>query len=73
MTAEPATVTEFDGDRGLGSVVTADGRPYRFHCTAITDGTRRIEPDTAVMVEIGPAGPGQWEAVSVIKVAPDHR
>lgn len=42
------TVSEFDETRGLGTVVGDDGRRYPFHCTQVADGTRTIEPGTAV-------------------------
>lgn len=60
------TVTEYDFERGLGTVTAADGRAYRFHCSAIADGTRRIDLDRAVVFDVGPAGLGQWEARTVV-------
>ena len=60
-----ATVTAYDYDLGLGTVETVDGRRFDFHCTAITDGTRRVEPGRRVAIAVGAAGPGRWEAVSV--------
>ena len=42
------TVTEFSESRGLGTVVTADGRPFLFHVVEIADGSRHIEVGQAV-------------------------
>lgn len=35
-------VEEFSTERGLGVLATTDG-PLGFHCTAIADGSRRID------------------------------
>jgi hypothetical protein len=40
-----------------------------FHCTAIADGTRRIEVGAAVVVDIVAGHLGQWEASRLV-VAP---
>jgi cold shock CspA family protein len=37
------TVTEFDEQTGLGTVVGADGRQYLFHCIEIVDGSRTVD------------------------------
>ncbi len=58
-----ATVASFDVHVGLGVIATSDDVAYDFHCTAIADGTRTIEPGTEVSFIIGPAGPGRWEAI----------
>lgn len=42
------TVAAFDAERGLGTVAGEDGREWPFHCTAIADGSRTIEPGTPV-------------------------
>jgi cold shock CspA family protein len=42
------TVTQFDDDAGTGTITTADGTAYPFHCIEIADGTRTIEPNTPV-------------------------
>jgi cold shock CspA family protein len=60
-------VDSFDGHRGTGVVVADDGETFPFHCTAIADGTREIEPGTRVHFEVT-AGLGRWEAVAL---APD--
>jgi cold shock CspA family protein len=59
------TVTEFDDAAGLGTVTADDGTRYRFHCTAISDGTRTIAVDTAVDFETRPARDGSYEAAAV--------
>jgi len=59
------TVTEFDDPRGLGTVTADDGRVLPFHCTAIADGTRTIEPGTRVTFTLRPGHLGRWEATGV--------
>jgi len=45
----PGTVHAFDDDRGLGTVTDdEDGTSYPFHCTALTDGSRRVAVGTRV-------------------------
>jgi len=58
------TVVEFDDPRGLGTI-DADGTRYPFHCTALLDGTRRVDVGTAVTFEVRPAGMGRWEATQI--------
>jgi cold shock CspA family protein len=58
------TVTSFDVDRGLGTVAD-DEREWPFHCTAIADGTRRIDEGTAVSFRVVAAALGRWEATDV--------
>jgi cold shock CspA family protein len=57
-------VTEFDEPRGWG-VVEAEGRELPFHCTQISDGTRRIDVGTRVTFEVVAGGMGRWEAAAV--------
>lgn len=45
-------VVEFDEHRGLGSVRTADGDTFMFHCIELDDGTRRIDIGTEVDFEV---------------------
>lgn len=62
------TVTAFDESRGLGVIAVEGGGTavsYPFHCTAITDGSRTIEPGAAVTFEVRPGGMGRWEATAV--------
>jgi cold shock CspA family protein len=62
-------VSRYDGDSGLG-VVRGDGAEHGFHCTAIADGTRRIEVGTEVAYVVVPAHGGRYEAASVTKLGP---
>ncbi len=59
------TVAAFDEHRGIGTVRAADGRELFFHCTAITDGSRRIDVGTPVVFTVVPGHRGQWEAAEV--------
>jgi cold shock CspA family protein len=59
-------VDEFDDPRGLGTVLDDDGRRYRFHCTAVADGSRRIEVGTRVTFLLGPGHLGQIEARQIV-------
>ena len=58
-------VVAFDGHRGLGEVVAADGTRYQFHCTQIADGTRTIDVGADVDFEVAPGRPGHWEAIAI--------
>ncbi len=65
------TVTEFDVHRGLGRLAPIDrvDQTFEFHCTAIVDGSRTVDPGTRVAFVVGAAGPGRWEAVEVQPLA----
>ena len=58
-------VVEFDEARGLGAVEYGDGRRLPFHCTAITDGSRRITLGTVVAFEVVAGRLGRLEARSI--------
>lgn len=58
-------VVAFDAEVGLGEVDTDGGERFGFHCTAITDGSRRIDVGTRVTFRVGPGGPGRWEASEI--------
>jgi cold shock CspA family protein len=58
-------VAEFDEPRGLGVVEYGSGHRLRFHCTAITDGSRRIDVGAVVAFEVSAGRLGQLEASSV--------
>ncbi|MGH9186617.1 MAG: cold-shock protein [Acidimicrobiales bacterium] len=60
-------VTEFDDDKGFGTVRSDDGRAFFFHCTAVADGTRSIDPDTRVSFEVVAGHLGRWEATRLLK------
>jgi len=64
----PARVTEFDGDAGLGAVVTDDGRTLPFHCTAIADGTRRIDVGRRVVCLVAAGHLGRIEATNLVAI-----
>ncbi len=64
-------VVAFDERRGRGELADdASGERFAFHCTRIAGGARRIRPGAAVAFEVGPGGPGRWEAVALREVAP---
>ena len=68
MNTYEGIVRSFDAARGVGVVTVDDeGIDYPFHCTAIADGTRTIEPGTRVRFEIT-AGLGHWEAATLERV-----
>lgn len=55
-------VSSFDDPGGYGTVSADDGAEHGFHCTAIADGTRRIEVGTRVRFLVVPGHLGRWEA-----------
>ena len=59
------SVTEFDDDRGLGTVAADDGGAYPFHCTAIADGTRTIPTGARVTFAVVTGPLGRTEASTV--------
>lgn len=63
-------MSEFDGHRGLGTVVARDGQAFPFHCTSIADGSRTIDEGTAVTFVIVPGHRGQWEAAAIAPAEP---
>jgi cold shock CspA family protein len=63
------TVTEFDEPKGYGTVRGDDGREHFFHCTAIADGSRSIDPGAAVTYEVVAGHLGRWEATAVEKLS----
>jgi len=62
------TVASFDDPRGLGTVITADGIVYPFHCANIADGTRSIEVGVPVSWLVIPGRLGRWEASAIRSV-----
>jgi cold shock CspA family protein len=58
-------VVAFDEQAGLGEVRGDDGTVVGFHCVAVADGTRRIEPGTAVRYRLAAGLHGRWEAASI--------
>jgi cold shock CspA family protein len=61
------TVHEFDEEKGLGVITTADGRAFAFHCIEITDGTRTIDAGQVVRFRPLPRL-GAFEAGAIDKV-----
>lgn len=59
------TVASFDDPRGLGTVVTAAGVIYPFHCANIADGTRSIEVGSPVSWQVIAGRLGRWEASGI--------
>jgi cold shock CspA family protein len=59
------TVTTFDVAVGLGEITGDDGATYRFHCTAITDGTRSIDVGKSVTFTIVAGHMGRLEATAI--------
>jgi cold shock CspA family protein len=62
-------VVEFDEPAGYGQVEDGSGERWFFHCTAIADGTRRIDTGAAVSFELVAGRLGRWEA-SDLRPAP---
>jgi cold shock CspA family protein len=63
-------VVAFDEARGWGAVRGDDGTELFFHCTALTDGSRRIAVGTAVGYRVAPGHLGRWEAADLEPLAP---
>jgi cold shock CspA family protein len=57
-------VASFDDPRGIG-VVESGERRFDFHCTAITDGTRRIAEGAPVAFTVDAGHLGRLQASSV--------
>jgi cold shock CspA family protein len=66
-------VAEFDDPRGLGVIEYGTGHRIEFHCTAITDGSRRIDVGTVVAFEV--VAGRRWErgAPQPVGRPPGHR
>jgi len=63
--ARLGTVRGFDAERGLGLVVSTEGALFRFHSTAISDGSRLIAIGTRVTFSVAAAPGGEFEATAV--------
>ncbi len=61
------SVGAYDTEAGYGTVRADDGREWWFHCTAIADGTRRIDIAAAVAFRVVAGHGGRAEAVDVIR------
>ena len=64
-------VVEFDEPRGLGVLRPEVGRRLDFHCTAIEDGSRRIEVGTIVTFRVRAGRLGRLEAASLRPLQPE--
>jgi cold shock CspA family protein len=60
-------VRGFDEGRGLGEIVTEDGRAFAFHSTEIADGSRKIAEGSEVEFDVEAGLPGRWEAAEIVK------
>jgi cold shock CspA family protein len=58
-------VTAFDDPAGYGTVTSDDGQEHWFHCTALADGSRRVEVGTEVRFTVVPGLLGRWEAADL--------
>jgi hypothetical protein len=62
-------VTEFDEPRGLGEVLGDDGTSYRFHSTALADGSRDVAVGTPVVFSVAAGHGGRYEARAVTTIS----
>ncbi|MDQ6616129.1 MAG: hypothetical protein M3083_15675 [Actinomycetota bacterium] len=58
-------MVEFDVVVGLGTVRDDGGRVYPFHCTAVADGSRAVDPGARVAFEVVAGHLGRWEAAAL--------
>jgi hypothetical protein len=58
-------IASFDELVGRGQVEAGGGLQFPFHCTAIADGSRTIDPDTPVKFRIVPGPLGALEAIAI--------
>ena len=58
-------VATFDEFVGRGEIEAGGGMRFPFHCTAIADGSRTIDPDTAVKFRLVPGPLGALEATRI--------
>jgi cold shock CspA family protein len=59
------TVAAFDADAGWGELRAEDGSVLPFHCTAVADGSRRIDVGTEVRYDVAAGRMGRWEAANL--------
>lgn len=66
-TRRPArgVVVTFNAARGLGTLRTDDGHEVPFHCTAIANGSRRIDTGRRVVCVLGAGRLGLVEAQAI--------
>jgi len=58
-------IAAFDDFAGRGEIEASGGLRFPFHCTAIADGSRTIDPDTAVKFRLVPGPLGALEATRI--------
>jgi cold shock CspA family protein len=58
-------IATFDEHAGRGEIEARGGMHFPFHCTAIADGTRTIDPDPAVKFRLVPGPLGALEAIGI--------
>ena len=56
------TVTAFDEEKGYGTVRGDDGVEHFFHCTAVADGSRKIDVGAHVTFDVVAGHLGRWDA-----------
>lgn len=64
-------VASFDDHLGAGTIRDEAGEVWPFHCTAIADGARTIEPGTPVSFRVVAGHHGRWEATELLRPPPD--
>jgi cold shock CspA family protein len=62
---QTGVVSDFDEPRGLGTVLGDDGRRFDFHCTAIADGSRRIDVGAPVTFVVAASHRGRYEGRAI--------
>ncbi len=62
------TVTAFVTERGLGTVTDDGGQELPFHCTAVADGSRRIDVGTKVAFTTAAGHLGRLEARGLVSI-----
>ena len=62
------TIVDFDEHRGSGTVRSAEGTEFFFHCTRIADGTRAVAVDTPVAFTVVAGHHGRYEAVDLTPI-----
>ncbi|MGH9169623.1 MAG: hypothetical protein ACRD0Z_01920 [Acidimicrobiales bacterium] len=60
-------VSDYDSASGLG-VVSTGARSYKFHCTAIADGSRLVDTGARVAFVLAPGLGGELEAAVLTPV-----
>jgi len=63
-------VVGFDDPAGYGTIAETEpdndsGEEWFFHCSAIADGSRTIDPATAVICRVAAGRMGQFEAIDI--------